>query len=110
MFEGVDVIPVVRGGGDYQRLFPPGIFIDAKNFPSPESLGKYLHQLGQDEKTYVSMLQKKSRYVHVILCVFFRREEKLSLIGNSKRKIKFVKDLGIKVTHFSSKGDKMTHM
>ncbi|GFO26153.1 alpha-(1,3)-fucosyltransferase c-like [Plakobranchus ocellatus] len=63
MFEDVDVIPVVRGGADYKRLFPAGIFIDASDFVSPESLGNYLHDLARDEKRYVAMLQEKNRYI-----------------------------------------------
>ncbi|RUS83357.1 hypothetical protein EGW08_008860 [Elysia chlorotica] len=62
IFEGVDVVPVVRGGADYKRLFPSGIFINAGDFPSPESLGTYLHRLGRDEEAYRKILLKKSRY------------------------------------------------
>ncbi|GFO26152.1 alpha-(1,3)-fucosyltransferase c-like [Plakobranchus ocellatus] len=63
MFEDVDVIPVVRGGADYKRLFPAGIFIDASDFVSPESLGNYLHDLARDGMKYVALLKEKSRYV-----------------------------------------------
>ncbi|GFR74744.1 alpha-(1,3)-fucosyltransferase C [Elysia marginata] len=62
LFEGVDVLPVVRGGADYQKLFPSDIFVDAGDFPSPETLGTYLKLLGKDEKNYIRMLRKKSRY------------------------------------------------
>ncbi|CAG5121711.1 unnamed protein product, partial [Candidula unifasciata] len=62
MFSDVDVIPVVRGGGDYRKLFPPGIFINSDDFPSPESLGKYLNALARDKSAYIRMLQNKNRY------------------------------------------------
>ncbi|KAK3792402.1 hypothetical protein RRG08_045945 [Elysia crispata] len=62
IFEGVDVIPVVRGGADYRKLFPSDILVDANDFPSPESLGTYLHFLGQDETAYIKMLRNKNGY------------------------------------------------
>ncbi|GFO26137.1 alpha-(1,3)-fucosyltransferase c-like [Plakobranchus ocellatus] len=63
MFKEVDVIPVVRGGVDYTKLFPPGIFINAKDFPSPESLGSYLQSLAKNKQAYVAMLKEKNRYI-----------------------------------------------
>ncbi|RUS90664.1 hypothetical protein EGW08_001564, partial [Elysia chlorotica] len=58
IFEDVDTIPVVRGGADYKRLFPPEAFIDASDFRSPERLGKFLYAFARDEKAYVEMLQQ----------------------------------------------------
>ncbi|GFO26136.1 alpha-(1,3)-fucosyltransferase [Plakobranchus ocellatus] len=63
MFEDVDIIPVARGGADYNKLFPPGIFINTNDFLSPESLGSYLQYLAQDEQNYVAMLKEKNRYL-----------------------------------------------
>ncbi|XP_005105288.1 alpha-(1,3)-fucosyltransferase C [Aplysia californica] len=62
IFEEVDVIPVVRGGARYEKLLPPGSFINAKDFDSAEQLGKYLRVLANDKTKYISMLKKKNRY------------------------------------------------
>ncbi|KAK3769115.1 hypothetical protein RRG08_051574 [Elysia crispata] len=62
IFEDVDTVPVARGGADYKRLFPSGVFVDSSDFKSPESLGKYLHALARDEKKYVEILQEKNKY------------------------------------------------
>lgn len=62
MFADVDVIPVVRGGGDYRKLFPPGFYVNAEDFETPESLGKYLNRLSRDKSAYIRMLQHKNRY------------------------------------------------
>ncbi|XP_069124332.1 alpha-(1,3)-fucosyltransferase C-like [Argopecten irradians] len=39
------VIPVVRGGVNYNVYLPPGSYIDASNFPSPFALSKHLKKL-----------------------------------------------------------------
>ncbi|CAL1534276.1 unnamed protein product [Lymnaea stagnalis] len=62
LFTNADVIPVVRGGADYKRYFPPDTFIDASDFDSPEALGEYLKDLSQDKDRYLKMLRTKSQY------------------------------------------------
>ncbi|CAL1532557.1 unnamed protein product [Lymnaea stagnalis] len=62
MFDDIDVVPVVRGGADYDGLFPKGTFINSKHFDSPESLAKHLHRLSRDKEAYISLLSKKNRY------------------------------------------------
>ncbi|XP_077490700.1 alpha-(1,3)-fucosyltransferase C-like [Amblyomma americanum] len=37
-----DIVPVVLGGANYSRLAPPGSYIDALQFDSPEALGEFL--------------------------------------------------------------------
>uniref|UniRef100_A0A2C9KT84 Fucosyltransferase n=1 Tax=Biomphalaria glabrata TaxID=6526 RepID=A0A2C9KT84_BIOGL len=60
LFQEVDVIPVVRGGFDYKKYLPSGIFVDASDFKTPEDLAKYLLQLGSNQKEYVKMLKRKN--------------------------------------------------
>ncbi|CAL1534271.1 unnamed protein product [Lymnaea stagnalis] len=65
LFTNADVIPVVRGGANYKRYFPPDTFIDASDFDSPEALGEYLKDLSQEKDRYMKMLRKKSEYEYV---------------------------------------------
>ncbi|KAH9507668.1 hypothetical protein Btru_053418 [Bulinus truncatus] len=62
LFPDTDVIPVVRGGADYKRFFPPDIYVNSLDFASPEELGKYLHHLARDKTKYLTMLKKKDGY------------------------------------------------
>ncbi|CAG5135093.1 unnamed protein product [Candidula unifasciata] len=62
LFNNVDVVPVVRGGADYKSYFPPGTFVDAADFSSPEALADYLDDLGNDKSRYISYLRNKNRY------------------------------------------------
>ncbi|BFZ04350.1 hypothetical protein BsWGS_07389 [Bradybaena similaris] len=61
LFGNVDVIPVVRGGFDYKRYLPSGIFVDASDFKTPEDLALYLLQLGNDKHKYLAMLKRKNQ-------------------------------------------------
>lgn len=63
LFNEVETIPVVRGGFEYHKYFPEGIYIDAANFSSPESLGQYLRELARDEQRYTAMLKRKNRFI-----------------------------------------------
>ncbi|CAG5116706.1 unnamed protein product [Candidula unifasciata] len=51
------LIPVVRGGADYHKLFPPNSFIDTSDFSSPKSLANHLHKLADNEDAYLNMLR-----------------------------------------------------
>ncbi|XP_059139034.1 3-galactosyl-N-acetylglucosaminide 4-alpha-L-fucosyltransferase FUT3-like [Physella acuta] len=62
LFGDVDTIPVVRGGFDYKKYLPSGIFVDAADFSSPEELARYLLELGSDKKRYTEMLRRKNRW------------------------------------------------
>lgn len=58
----LDVILVVRGGGDYSRLLPSGTFIDASNFSSPRHLVDYLQLVARSEQLYTDYLKRKDAY------------------------------------------------
>ncbi|XP_025078934.1 alpha-(1,3)-fucosyltransferase C-like [Pomacea canaliculata] len=61
-FQGVHVVPIVRGGLDYSQHIPEGTFINADDYRSPEDLGKYLKELMNDEGTYIDMLWRIAHF------------------------------------------------
>ncbi|XP_025079389.1 alpha-(1,3)-fucosyltransferase C-like, partial [Pomacea canaliculata] len=65
-FQGVHVVPVVRGGLDYSQHIPEGTFINADDYRSPEDLGKYLKELMNDEGTYIDMLWRIAHFTTAI--------------------------------------------
>ncbi|CAL1527933.1 unnamed protein product, partial [Lymnaea stagnalis] len=50
--DGRHIVPVVRGGGDYDRHFPEGLFINAADFRTPRELAMHLRDLGSDHERY----------------------------------------------------------
>ncbi|KAH9498650.1 hypothetical protein Btru_007143 [Bulinus truncatus] len=62
LFQDVDVIPVVRGGFDYKKYLPSGIFVNAADFKGPEELAQYLNRLAANKTEYVRMLKRKNRW------------------------------------------------
>ncbi|CAG5117371.1 unnamed protein product, partial [Candidula unifasciata] len=61
------VIPVVRGGTDYQRYFPQGTFVDTLDFRNPKELAAYLKKISKDHRKVATMLEAKSRYQFVAI-------------------------------------------
>ncbi|GFS05963.1 alpha-(1,3)-fucosyltransferase C-like [Elysia marginata] len=57
------IIPVVRGGADYQSYFPPEGFVDASKFPKARDLALYLQKMSADPQKYARMLREKDRIV-----------------------------------------------
>ena len=47
-----DVVPVVLGGGDYEKFVPKSAFINALDFESPRHLADYLLYLDQNKTAY----------------------------------------------------------
>ena len=62
IFKNVDTIPVLRGGADHKRLFPPNTFVDAADFASPADLAAHLKQLSRNRWRYTEMLKEKDKY------------------------------------------------
>ena len=50
-------IPVVRGGGNYTKVAPPGSYINTEDFKSPKHLADYLLQVSSDEQLYMSYMK-----------------------------------------------------
>ncbi|XP_059139275.1 glycoprotein 3-alpha-L-fucosyltransferase A-like [Physella acuta] len=59
--ERLHVIPIARGGFDYQKYIPPGGFVDASQFSNATELAKYLINLGNDPLRYAQMLKEKDK-------------------------------------------------
>jgi alpha-1,3-fucosyltransferase len=59
------IIPVVRGGFDYDKYFPNGTFINAAHFSTAKDLALYLKDLGNDHVRYAKMLQEKDKLTTV---------------------------------------------
>ncbi|XP_046368453.2 alpha-(1,3)-fucosyltransferase C-like [Haliotis rufescens] len=57
-----DMVVVARGGGDYSAVAPPGTFINAADFVSPQRLAQLLNELAHNERDYVNILRKKNQY------------------------------------------------
>ncbi|KAH9507392.1 hypothetical protein Btru_057986 [Bulinus truncatus] len=51
------IVPVVRGGANYDHLFPADSVINVKDFSSPKKLAEYLKQLANNEEEFVKRLQ-----------------------------------------------------
>ena len=58
----LNTIPVVMGGADYDSLLPPGSFINAREFDSPEHLAAFLHLVLSNSTLQQSYFQWRSYY------------------------------------------------
>ncbi|BFZ14328.1 hypothetical protein BsWGS_17367 [Bradybaena similaris] len=56
------VIPVVRGGTDYDKYFPSFTYINAAHFAKAKDLALHLKHLASDLKTYSKYLEYKDLY------------------------------------------------
>ncbi|KAH9498766.1 hypothetical protein Btru_005078 [Bulinus truncatus] len=67
---GLNVIPVVRGGAEYGRLFPEGSYINAAWFPTAKDLALYLKNM--PDEVYFSYLERSSLFremkTYSVLC------------------------------------------
>ncbi|KAL8565344.1 hypothetical protein ACOMHN_029039 [Nucella lapillus] len=57
-----DVVPIVRGGTNYTRYFPPGTFINTADYSDPKQLAEHLKTLIADRKAYTRLLEAKDRF------------------------------------------------
>ncbi|CAL4155055.1 unnamed protein product, partial [Meganyctiphanes norvegica] len=57
-----DVIPVVMGGADYDRIAPPNSYIDALQFRGPKELADYLKFLASNSQLYNRYFEWKTHY------------------------------------------------
>ncbi|KAG1690983.1 Alpha-(1,3)-fucosyltransferase C [Nymphon striatum] len=54
---GRPVVPVVLGGANYKKLFPPHSYIDSSYFKSPKDLAKYLLLLDKNTNLYMEYFE-----------------------------------------------------
>ena len=57
-----DIIQVVRGGVDYDKLLPNDTFINTAKFPGAKALAQYLIDVGSSRERYVEYLRRKATY------------------------------------------------
>ena len=64
MFEALkhDIVPIVLGGADYNRIFPQNSFINMMDFKNMSSLAEYLMKLDNDDALYAKYFSWKSNY------------------------------------------------
>ena len=58
----LDMVPVVMGGADYSNLLPPGSFVNARDFTSPQKLAAYLNELHENPEEYAKFFLWKRRW------------------------------------------------
>ena len=58
-----NLVPVVYGGADYNRIAPPHSFIDARQFNGPKELAFYLMALDANDALYNEYFKWKNDYV-----------------------------------------------
>lgn len=57
-----DMVPVVMGGADYNKLVIPKSYVNVLNFPSVESLASYLKALDHNSTAYNEYFYWKKQY------------------------------------------------
>ena len=57
-----DIVPVVLGLGNYQKILPPKSYLDIMDFKSPRHLANYMLELANDEEKYSKYLEWKYNY------------------------------------------------
>ncbi|KAL4224151.1 hypothetical protein ACF0H5_017604 [Mactra antiquata] len=62
-YYNLNVVLVVRGGGDYDGLLPNGTFINSAHFETAKQLAEYLVKVGSSEKLYTSYLKRKDMFI-----------------------------------------------
>ncbi|KAK2149710.1 hypothetical protein LSH36_440g00001 [Paralvinella palmiformis] len=57
---GMELIPIVLGGGDYETAGPPHSYIDVREYKSPKHLASYLHLLSKMKDSTTNTFSGKS--------------------------------------------------
>ncbi|XP_046337866.2 alpha-(1,3)-fucosyltransferase 4-like isoform X1 [Haliotis rufescens] len=60
----LDLVTVVRGGGNYSRDAPNGTYINADDFKSPKELADHLLYLNNNTDKYIEILRRKDNYYY----------------------------------------------
>ena len=91
--EGSHILPVVRGGLDYNKQFPEKAFVNAADFKSPKELALFLKDLEADDQRYSSYLEVKDRYRGIVypdrfcqMCEYLHKNEgKTKILPDAKK-------------------------
>ncbi|CAL1548726.1 unnamed protein product [Lymnaea stagnalis] len=57
------IVPVVRGGLDYDKHVPPGMVVNTAHFKTIKDLAEHLKHLAGDHALYANMLKEKDKLV-----------------------------------------------
>lgn len=60
------IVPVVMGGGEYDKIAIPGSYINVKDFPTIQALADYLRRLDLNDKEYKKYFEWRDKYKVVI--------------------------------------------
>ncbi|XP_046563375.1 alpha-(1,3)-fucosyltransferase C-like [Haliotis rubra] len=60
----LDLVTVVRGGGNYSRDVPPNTYLNVADFKSPKELADRLWFLHYNTDRYIDILKRKERYYY----------------------------------------------
>ncbi|CAG7816625.1 unnamed protein product [Allacma fusca] len=60
---GAQMVPIVFGGGNYDRIVPPGSYININEFPTAKSLADYLLLLNSQDEKYLQYFEWKKNYI-----------------------------------------------
>lgn len=89
---GRPVVPVLLGGADYKKVFPPYSYIDASYFKTPKQLAQYLLYLDKNHNMYMEYFDWMQRGIFKFhqpqwcnLCV--------KLLTRQKNEVKQYKDI-----------------
>ena len=58
----LNTIPVMFGGGDYDKILPPNSYIDALQYPDPSDLANHLYFLLQNQDSFKSHFTWRPHY------------------------------------------------
>ena len=59
----VMVVPVVRGAGPYDKVLPPGSYIDVADYESPKHLALHLLALDKNDTLYNEYFKPREKYI-----------------------------------------------
>lgn len=59
----MDFIPIVRGAPNPGDHLPQKTYISTSDFKSPQKIATFLKTIGSDEKSYISYLKEKDKYL-----------------------------------------------
>ncbi|XP_050405787.1 glycoprotein 3-alpha-L-fucosyltransferase A [Patella vulgata] len=87
--QNLDVVAIVRGGGDYSRFYPPGTYINTADFSSVRELAIYLQYLDENDAAYSEYLHKKSLFISgdnirkIAFCEMCRKLHDINVYGRT---------------------------
>ncbi|ESP05557.1 hypothetical protein LOTGIDRAFT_103318 [Lottia gigantea] len=57
-----NIVPIVRGDGNYEHFYPKNSYIDVRDFKSISDLAKYIQYLDRNDTAYMEYLKAKENF------------------------------------------------